>query len=234
MKISELANKSKVPKETIHYYIRAGLLPKPTKLGSNQADYDESFVERIRLIKELQNDFFFPLPTIKKIMWENRSAKKLALLKLRSEYFRPVEQYLGTGVEGVEDFLGATKLSEEWLRRLQDWGLVSRQEVEGREVFSQDDVIIAKVVVDMYRLGLKPEANFDTEVLKEAAWRFREIVKLNQMNFRRATAEGFSPEERADLAAKAQEIMGVFFYHLYRKFTQEESRAAASGQEERT
>ena len=115
MKISDLAKLTGVPKQTIHYYIRSGLLPKPQKLSNNSADYDESFVERIRLIKELQNDFFFPLPTIKKILWEHRGASKQAMLKLRMEYFRPLEHYLGTGVVGDAEFQKATGLAERWI-----------------------------------------------------------------------------------------------------------------------
>ena len=39
MKISELVKQTQVSKETIHYYIREGLLPRPRKLGKNVAEY---------------------------------------------------------------------------------------------------------------------------------------------------------------------------------------------------
>lgn len=38
MKIGDLAQRTRITKETIHYYIREGLLPKPRKLGRNSAD----------------------------------------------------------------------------------------------------------------------------------------------------------------------------------------------------
>ena len=232
MKISELVRRTKAPKETIHYYIRAGLLPKPRKLGSNSADYDQSYVERIRLIKELQNDFFFPLPAIKKIMWEHRSASKLELLKLRSEYFRPLEQYLGAGLKGDRAFMEATGIGPEWLERLRRWGIISARREGGQGVFSQDDVIIAKVIMDMHRLGFNDRERFDPRVIRDSAQRFREIVRLNKENFLQATAEA-PDEERRDLAAKGLEIMGVFFYHLFRKFGAEpeaEPRDQAAGE----
>ena len=56
MKIKELVERTKVSKETVHYYIREGLLPKPRKLGRNIADYDERYIDRILLIKEIQDD----------------------------------------------------------------------------------------------------------------------------------------------------------------------------------
>ena len=68
MKISKLVQRTRVSKETVHYYIREGLLPKPRKRGRNIADYDEGYVERIRLIKELQDRYFLPLAVIKNIL----------------------------------------------------------------------------------------------------------------------------------------------------------------------
>jgi len=68
MKISELSRRTNVPKETIHYYVREGFIPRPRKKGKNVSDYDESFVERILLIKQIQDHFFLPLSLIKKII----------------------------------------------------------------------------------------------------------------------------------------------------------------------
>ena len=221
MKISELAKRTGVPKQTIHYYIRAGLLPKPRKLGSNSADYDDSYVERIHLIKELQNDFFFPLPTIKKILWEHRSASKQAMLKLRMEYFRPMEHYLGNGAVGDNAFLEATGMAERWLPQLKNWGLISPKQEGGQNVYSQDDIIIAKVMVNMAKIGIHRGNNFQPEVtLPMLANSFRDIAKDLIDDFRRATVN-MKPAERQELARRGHEIMGVLFYHLYRKYAQE-------------
>ena len=218
MKISELAKRTGVPKQTIHYYIRAGLLPKPRKLGSNSADYDHGYVDRIRLIKELQNDFFFPLPTIKKILWEHRSASKQAMLKLRMEYFRPMEHYLGAGVVGDEAFLEATGLADRWLPRLREWGLLSPKEEDGQNVYSQDDLIIGKVMMNMAKIGIHRANNFQPEVtMPMLARSFKDIAKNLVDDFRRATVD-MKPAERTELARRGHEIMGVLFYHLYRKY----------------
>ena len=50
MKIRDLVQRTRVSKETVHYYIREGLLPKPRKRGRNIAGYNDSYVEDIRLI----------------------------------------------------------------------------------------------------------------------------------------------------------------------------------------
>jgi DNA-binding transcriptional MerR regulator len=68
LKISELAAASGVSAGTIKHYLREGLLPEPVKTSRNMAYYPEEFVERIRLIKQLQEERFMPLRVIKSML----------------------------------------------------------------------------------------------------------------------------------------------------------------------
>jgi len=68
MKISELVKRTGVPKETIHFYIREGLLRKPRKSGVNSAEYGERYVDQIQLIKDLRDNYYLPIPEIKKVV----------------------------------------------------------------------------------------------------------------------------------------------------------------------
>ena len=54
-----------VPAPTIKHYLREGLLPEPVKTSRNMAYYPPEFVDRIRLIKRLQEERFMPLKAIK-------------------------------------------------------------------------------------------------------------------------------------------------------------------------
>ena len=54
MRMSELAERSGVPVATIKYYAREGLLPPGQATGATQALYDESHLERLRLIRVLR------------------------------------------------------------------------------------------------------------------------------------------------------------------------------------
>jgi DNA-binding transcriptional MerR regulator len=53
MRISELSRRSGVSIPTIKYYLRDGLLPPGLATAANQADYDDSHVRRLRLIRSL-------------------------------------------------------------------------------------------------------------------------------------------------------------------------------------
>jgi DNA-binding transcriptional MerR regulator len=68
LKISELSERSGVPVATIHHYLREGLLPEPVKTSRNMAYYPPEFVERIRLIKQLQEERFMPLRVIRRLL----------------------------------------------------------------------------------------------------------------------------------------------------------------------
>lgn len=68
LKMKDLERATGVGREAIRFYIREGLLPEPHRPGRNVAWYDESFVERITLIKELQRKRYLPLSVIKAIV----------------------------------------------------------------------------------------------------------------------------------------------------------------------
>ncbi|MEU9012060.1 MerR family transcriptional regulator [Streptomyces sp. NPDC048479] len=53
MRISELSRRSGVPITTIKHYLREGLLPPGRATAATQAEYEESHVRRLRLIRAL-------------------------------------------------------------------------------------------------------------------------------------------------------------------------------------
>ena len=55
-KISELVAKTGVPKSTILYYIREGLLPEAKKIKSNVHRYSDEHIELIHYIKYMQEE----------------------------------------------------------------------------------------------------------------------------------------------------------------------------------
>jgi DNA-binding transcriptional MerR regulator len=223
MKISELAKRTQVSKETIHYYVRERLLPRPRKLGRNVAEYNESYVHRIRLIKELQDHRFLPLSLIKRILkYEKDSPERESFLELQTDYFRPVDQLLPTNVVGEEAFRKATGLGRKCLSNLEEWEIITPELGDGRKTYSQDDVSLGKVVMDMDRIGLGARDGFDSTALKYYSDAFRKIVKMAHRYYMQAVLGRLSPEEYSQRRVQATEIMSVFFYHLYRKLAREE------------
>ncbi len=71
LKMSELAERSGVSTGTIKHYLREGLLGSGDEIkrtSRNMAYYPEEYVDRIRLIKRLQEDRFMPLRLIREVV----------------------------------------------------------------------------------------------------------------------------------------------------------------------
>jgi DNA-binding transcriptional MerR regulator len=81
LRMRELAAASGVPAPTIKHYLREGLLPEPVKTSRNMAYYPPEFVERIKLIKRLQEERFMPLKAIKNVLEEDPDRAR-AMLEL--------------------------------------------------------------------------------------------------------------------------------------------------------
>ncbi|HXV06173.1 MAG TPA: MerR family transcriptional regulator, partial [Solirubrobacterales bacterium] len=81
LRMSELAEASGVPVPTIKHYLREGLLPEPVRTSRNMAYYPPEFVERIELIKRLQEERFMPLRAIRAVLDEGPERAR-ALLEL--------------------------------------------------------------------------------------------------------------------------------------------------------
>src|SRR5256886_6300155 len=68
LRMGELSEASGVSAPTIKHYLREGLLPEPVKTSRNMAYYPPEFVDRIRLIKQLQEERFMPLKVIRELL----------------------------------------------------------------------------------------------------------------------------------------------------------------------
>ena len=67
MKIGEVASRASVNIQTLRYYERRGLLPKPPRTGSNYRLYSDDSVRRVRFVKRAQ-ELGFSLKEIKELL----------------------------------------------------------------------------------------------------------------------------------------------------------------------
>jgi DNA-binding transcriptional MerR regulator len=102
LRMGELAEASGVSAATIKHYLREGLLPEPVKTSRNMAYYPAEFAERIRLIKQLQEERYMPLRVIKDLLEEDPERAK-ALIELGD---RMLERVL----EGESDRVSAAEV----------------------------------------------------------------------------------------------------------------------------
>jgi DNA-binding transcriptional MerR regulator len=224
MKISELVKKTGVPKETIHFYIREGLLRKPRKSGVNSAEYGERYVDQIQLIKDLRDNYYLPIPEIKKIVkkFKKQSPSDQAVSQFHSKFSRPQDRLLTTEVIGKDAFREATGLGRKWLSRAIEWGLLSPESRDDEEVFSADDVAIGKLMVDMERVGFGPKDDFDPEDLKYMADFIHGYVDNSFNKYYKSNLEKLRSADYSEKASQYHEIISLFFYYLFRKYARKQ------------
>jgi len=90
LRMRELAEASGVPAPTIKHYLREGLLPEPVKTSRNMAYYPPEFVDRIKLIKRLQEERYLPLKAIKEVL-DSQERSRTSAAEVRKRYGVPKE-----------------------------------------------------------------------------------------------------------------------------------------------
>jgi DNA-binding transcriptional MerR regulator len=228
MKISELVKRTGVPKETIHFYIREGLLRKPRKSGVNSAEYGERYVDQIQLIKDLRDNYYLPIPEIKKVVknYQKQSPSDQAISQFHSRFSRPTDRLFANGITGRDAFRQATGLGKKWLAKAEDWEVITPEVLpDGEMVYSPDDLAIGKLMVDMDQLGFGPRDGFDPEDLRHIAEFVKKYVVSVFRKYYENNLEKLTSKEYVERASQYHEVISLFFYHLFRKFVREAARS---------
>ncbi len=143
LKMSELADASGVSAGTIKHYLREGLLgngQEVVRTSRNMAYYPPEFVERIRLIKQLQEERFMPLQAIRRVL-EDDPERARALVELE-------DRILDRALAGDESRESAAKLAKrldiprEALDRMVEIGLLT----PNSRGFSPRDVQVVEAI----------------------------------------------------------------------------------------
>jgi DNA-binding transcriptional MerR regulator len=157
LRISELAEQADVPVATVRHYLREGLLPEPVKTSRNMAYYPPAFVERIRLIKQLQEQRFMPLRVIRELLDSaNGDLERLRALADSSDQL--VARALGPERERTQEaeLLDRFEIPERALRRLTEVGVLS----PNQEGYSESDVRIIEAVARFRAAGWNEKTGF--------------------------------------------------------------------------
>jgi DNA-binding transcriptional MerR regulator len=147
LKMSELAERSGVSAGTIKHYLREGLLPEPVRTSRNMAYYPPEFVERIRLIKRLQEDRFMPLKVIKGVMDEDPD-RAMALIELEDRILERAAANRETERISAAEVKRRYELPQNVLDRLAELGVLT----PSSRGYDADDVKIIEAMT-RFRAG---------------------------------------------------------------------------------
>jgi DNA-binding transcriptional MerR regulator len=211
LKMRELSEASGVSPGTIKHYLREGLLPEPVRTSRNMAYYPPEFVDRIRLIKQLQEERFMPLKLIKGVLDKDPDrARRLVELE---------DRLLERALEGEEKRVSATELRrrydmpKEALDRLAELGVVS----PSSRGYTASDVRIVEAVSRFRASGVDEQIGFtvyDTLLYKRA---MEALVKEEVHVLMDRLAGQVDAEQAADLIASGAEPLRDLIGALHAK-----------------
>ena len=156
LKMGELAERSGVSAGTIRYYLREGLLGEGAgivRTSRNMAYYPADYVQRIELIKRLQQQRFMPLRVIKDAL-ASEPERLHALIELED---RILEQALASAEDGARVSRAAVHkrygVPRNVLERLAEIGVLS----PNRSGYDAEDMRIIEAIAS-FRAGGYDEA----------------------------------------------------------------------------
>jgi DNA-binding transcriptional MerR regulator len=156
LKMSELAERSGVSPGTIRYYLREGLLGAGkdiVRTSRNMAYYPPQYVERIELIKRLQEERFMPLRVIRGALEEDPGRVR-ALIELED---RILERALASAEDNSRvsrrSVQGRYEVPRNVLDRLAEIGVLT----PNQRGYDRDDVKIIEAIAS-FRAGGYEEA----------------------------------------------------------------------------
>jgi DNA-binding transcriptional MerR regulator len=183
IKMSELARLSGVNASTLKYYVKEGLVEIAYKTGPNMAYYHPDSVERVRRIKMLQTEKYYPLAVIRRIIQSGEmDSQELELLDVIHKTGRDSSAVRYSFAEAVR-FSGLSRGNAEALLRA---GVIT-PETKGKErLFRDSDVRmlqLAKIRLDAGIPLAQTIASFRvyTDMLKKTA--VRDIESLIEDSF---------------------------------------------------
>jgi DNA-binding transcriptional MerR regulator len=160
LRMRDLVRESGLPRETIHFYMQQGLLPRPTKTGRNTALYSAEHLERLRRIRDLQEKQFLPLRAIRAILDDTAEED---FTPEQEDLVRRVRATLGGWIGEqqsptvpVADFVPA-RVPREELRELVEAGLVRVHGPASAGRLTEDDAVILECWAQFKEAGLGPD-----------------------------------------------------------------------------
>lgn len=117
LRIGELAERCGLNKETIRYYERIGIIPKPNRTVSGYRMYSEQFVDRIKFVKRMQELGF----TLKEI------DKLLAVVDRDEAKCRDMYDFTVQKIEEIQSKIRDLKRIEQMLTTLKEGCLENKQ-----------------------------------------------------------------------------------------------------------
>jgi DNA-binding transcriptional MerR regulator len=217
--MKDLSELTGLPRQVIHFYIQQGLVPEGHKTGRNMAYYSDEHVERIRLVRQLQEERFLPLKAIRAALRGEDDhftpAQRTLLLEVKERLAGTVAAPEHREMVDAKKALLEAGVTEKDLAQMLEIGLFgAATDGRGRQRIARDDAWMLQLLGELRRVGLTEDIGFearDLAIFEEAIASLLE--RETQMLADRLS--GLPPDRVADMVERALPLIGSFLarYH---------------------
>lgn len=213
MKMRDLETETGVNRETIRVYLRHGLLPEPNRPKRNVADYDETHVEAIRAVRDLQKRSGMTLPQIQAMLTGQETGRILdasAFQNLQKLVANRVA-YDGSGNVGLE----ALALSNPSVRAdatlMANLGLIHILHGSEGDAVSVADARMLQIWQQMRTVGFDEEHGFSPSILAYYRHAAEYVATHESHLFRERVEDNIEEAKAVDMLEQAIPLMLEFF-----------------------
>jgi len=228
IKIGAILKETGVTRATVHHYVREGLLPEPIKVSRNQALYHPDCVDRVRIIKGLQQTQRLSLTEVKELLTGASGHEGLDRLrrgleqeegKAKTSLLNPDRARRPLTREEVSERCG---FPVEQIREFESAGLLVASQEGGGRVFSPVNVDVADALAHLAEAGFDDAHGWQTDDVVMYQDALRDLLTKEVTLFlQRAAREGHGPEDLVDRALVAVERVTPLILALRRKLIRE-------------
>jgi len=210
MRMRDLERRSGLPRSTIHYYVREGLLPPPERPSPNSAIYSERHAALLEQLARLRTPPLgpMPLPMMKRVVSRLKDGVSIEMaLSLEKAVAGVVDP------QGLSSRLNRTQLckaagmSRKRLGELIDAGAIVPDPTDGQ--FDSMDLELARIYQELLSVtGMKPS---DT---KPIADRIRKESRY-EMDLRNKAIKGKNADEASQITLLMEQSIHAIRNYLY-------------------
>jgi DNA-binding transcriptional MerR regulator len=171
-RMRDLCELTGLERQAIHFYIQQGLVPAGKKTGRNMAWYGPEHVERLQLIRRLQEERFLPLKAIKAMLDGHQEHFTRAQQGFLRELKRELATTIARGVDqrretvDVSEQLAELGIEPDELAAMVDLGILGATLDGSSARVAREDVWMLETIATMRQAGLSKTLGFEVSDLR--------------------------------------------------------------------
>jgi DNA-binding transcriptional MerR regulator len=237
LRMGDLAEQAGVSPATVKHYLREGLLESEgdaehgvaiVRTSRNMAYYPPAFVERIRLVRRLQEERFMPLRAIRDLLADGPDRAR-ELVGRRDEIIeRALSRQAGEAAPTSRaDLVAATGVPESALDKFAELRVTG----DGSAGYDADEVRIVQAFMRFRDTGFGEELGFTVYDALRYVEALEPLVREETQTFlHRMVDRDVAPERAVELMLAAgdplRELVGAVHGHVLRRELERERRSA--------